>query len=140
MGRIRFGRNFKFRDVTKAIGNDRMMREAGEMLAMRIENRTLSGVDENRRSFIPYTDAYARRKGERTVTLHGPQSRMFRDFGVVEVGPKRFGLGFRTRLSELKGLVHDQGLGTQPKRPWAGVPAAWVTELLQFIRARIRIR
>ncbi len=50
MARVSVKRNFHFTDILAEVTPTASeMREAGEALAVKIENRTLSGVDENGR-------------------------------------------------------------------------------------------
>jgi hypothetical protein len=139
MARVRVRSNFKFADITKQAATASTMREEGERLAVEIENRTLSGVDEDRRKFAPYSPEYQRREkfGSSTVDLHRT-GRMFSDFGVVKANRNGFSLGFRTSKSDQIASYHDEGTKNMPQRKFIGVPASWVTALLRRIRERIK--
>src|SRR5207244_1054105 len=96
MARAKVSRNFKFVSLSVLEGAEAEMRAAGVQLSVDLENRALSGRDENGRAFAPYAAGTVRDKhGDRTVTLHRT-SRMFGDFGVLQVTARGFGLGFKT--------------------------------------------
>jgi len=81
MARIKVSRNFRVGDLVKyALPTTSDMRAAGEQLAVKIENRTLSGKDEDGRKFAPCADSTGK---SGPVTFHDT-SRMFADFGVIK--------------------------------------------------------
>ena len=140
MARFTVRRNFKFADILKDVSpTEAYMRKLGEQLAVRIENRTLAGLDEDGKPFAPYSPEYQARKkyGRSTVDLH-LASEMFKDFGVVSATSKRVALGFRTERSERLAAYHEAGAGHLPVRKFLGVPAAWVRELLGPLGRRLR--
>ena len=149
MARLRVRRNFRFSDLIDQRGSADVMREAGLRLAVKIENRTMSGLDERGRRFAPYSPAY--RKGVKRggvvrfasksigpVDLH-LTGQMFRDFDVVQVTAKSVGLGFRGSESGKKADWHESGAGRLPVRKFLGVPDVWVADLVQFISRKLRI-
>jgi hypothetical protein len=137
MARIRIRKNFTFADLLDDVTpTEREMRKAGEELAVKIENRTLRGRDENNQPFAPLAQP---KYGSDRSTLHDT-SRMFEDFGVVEASRKRFVLGFRSRRSERIAEYHQHGTRRMPARPFLGVPARWVTDLVRALVRRRRRR
>ena len=74
------------------------MRQAGEELAVKIENRTLAGRDEN--------DALPPWHNRRTARTFSRVA-MFKDFGVTSATRRGFTLGFRSRRSERIAEYHQ---------------------------------
>ena len=134
-------RNFKFVDLIKMDNPQTVMREAGERLAVQLENRTLSGRDENNRAFKRYSPEYQRRAkfGRSTVDLHGaPTSAMWSDFGVVRAHRTGFALGFRSDKSALKAIWHEGGTTRGlPVRKFLGVPESWITSLKRWVVSKL---
>jgi len=138
MARMRLTRNFKFVDLIKIDGGSSVLREAGERLAVKVENRTMSGIDEDGRSFAPYSPAYAKRKLSRTVNLHGePRPQMFADFGTTRATATGFTIGFRSAESQKKALIHQTGAGSMPERRFMGVPANWIADIKAWVVAHL---
>lgn len=135
MARVRIRRNFKFVDLLDDIApTERDMRKAGEQLAVKIENRTLRGLDENNREFIELAEP---KYGSTRADLHDT-GKMFEDFGVVEASRKRFVLGFRSKRAEQIAGFHQHGTSKMPARPFLGVPRRWVTDIFRALIRRRR--
>lgn len=137
MARMTVKRNFSFAKVLDDLQpSEADMREAGEQLAVKIENRTLAGLDEDGRRFAPY--ARGRRKfGKRAVDLHDT-GRMFQDFGVVKATRRMFALGFRSRRSERIADWLSSGTSRMPARRFLGVPASWIDDLIRTLKRQLR--
>ena len=128
MARVRVTRNFKFTELLDDIApTEPLMRQAGEELAVKIENRTLAGRDENDRPFPLRTTGGPR----------GPSSRvaMFKDFGVTSATRRGFTLGFRSRRSERIAEYYLHAMPSRmPARAFCAVPARWVRDIIRRLR------
>ena len=135
MARIVVRKNFRFENALKDLTpTERDMRRAGEELAVKIENRTLSGRDENNQPFAPLAQP---KYGKDKADLHDT-GQMFGDFGVVKATTKSVGLGFRTRRSERIADYHQAGTRNMPARPFLGVTDRWVADIMRRLFRRRR--
>ena len=104
------------------------LRGAGVEIAVRVQNRTMDGRDEDNRKFTPYTAKYAEWKGVRpsdvTLYLSGD---MLNNLDVLDATSRSVAVGFRDR--DLKDRAkHNEARG----RRFLGVPNSWLTDIKRY--------
>ena len=107
---------------------DGVMREAGEYLAVQIENRALGGRDEAGNRFVPYTAAYAKAKNVSTTAVDLRRSgEMFAALGTLSHSRTHVRVGFRSAE------MSDRARYNEKRRRFMGIDKRW----LQDVRRRI---
>ncbi len=134
MARIRITRNFKLESIIREAVPPQLLRQEGERIAGRIRSRTLSGLDENNKTFAAYQSGRKER-----VDLHDTGQMLVQDLGVIKVLKTFVGLGFRTQRSEDIAEKHETGAGTLPVRRFMGVPTAWINDLVDTVKRGLRL-
>jgi len=105
------------------------MRQAGEMVAADIRERTASGRDADGRGFAPGTDGAP-------VDLRA-SGQMLDDLVVTEATDQRVRVGFKTDRSERIAALHESGTRNMPARPFVGVSRAMVERVMRLLKARM---
>jgi hypothetical protein len=121
-------------------------RVIGLQLCAKIENRTLSGVDEQRRAFHPYSEDYGTRVKHRLRPVDLRRTgKMLGDLDVVVATSHRIGIGFRSAEAEQRAEYHD-GLaghdgkrGSNPLRRFLGLQPSWIDEIVRRIKSGMRL-
>ncbi len=104
------------------------MRKIAGDLTYRIQQRTLSGRDEDNRAFAPYA-ADGPKSGQR-VTLEDTGA-MLGEMGPTHVTATSTRVGWTDAdLEEIAGY-HQRGTKKMPRRSFIGVPLAWVREAVR---------
>jgi hypothetical protein len=143
--RITVSRNFRL--TTGRAMSVTTAKECGLYLAAQIENRTRSGRDDLGKSFIEYSDDYAKRVKHRKRPVDLVHTgKMLGDLGVVVATNTRIGIGFTSAEAEQRAEYHD-GLaghdgkrGSNPLRRFMGVQPSWITEVVRRIRTALPFR
>lgn len=104
----------------------------------RIQERTESGMDKEGRSFTPYSDAYAKRKGvsagDVDMTLFGD---MLSDMDIVNMSSQTVTLGFPDETENAKAFNHTTG-DTVPKRDFFGLPQKDLREIARRFSSELK--
>lgn len=135
-------RNFRFADIKGKLASPATMRTVGLNIAVHIVRRTMSGIDEQGRRFVPYAKSTKRRKlsyGSGAVDLF-ESGDMLNDIGVTKVTAKSVRVGFSSKEMEQRARHHEEGHGNLPVRRFMGVSHAWVLEAVKTIQRGLRLK
>lgn len=109
--------------------------DIGQAVLDRIIERTQDGMDKAGRSFYPYSDAYAKKKGvsagDVDMTLFGD---MLAAMDILEIESSKIFLGFTDELENAKAFNHING-DTVPKRDFFGLPKKDLKEIASRFRS-----
>ena len=98
------------------------LRAAGVEIAVKVQNRTQGGKDENNARFKPYTPAYAKQKGVGVTQVDLYRSGdMLNNLDVLEVTDHSVAVGFSDSAMKQR-AEHNEARG----RKFLGVPASWI--------------
>lgn len=109
------------------------MARIGVDLAIKVENRTERGLDEQNRSFAPYRPSTIREKGSSRVNLRGAHggSHLLDDLGPTRVTETSVRVGFSSpRNEEIAGYLTG-GTSRMAARPFLDVPRQWIRDALR---------
>lgn len=135
-GTVRAHANFRLRSIEWS--NEVTMKEVGNRIAVRVVNRTLSGLDEDGAPFAPYKAHKGKGRWGKgpsdPVTLHDTGA-MLANLGPVDVTQRSVRIGFSDPAQEAKARAHDSGVPRRglPQRRFLGVPEDWVKEIIEFV-------
>jgi hypothetical protein len=130
---VRIRRQFDIRKFSKRVRPTKaMMLRAGNRHKKEVKDRTRGGLSQNRRSFAPYSAAYARQKGQTNVDLWLTGA-MQRGYKVIEVDRHHYRLGWTDPELEARGLAHQRGTGRLPARRWLGVSDTFLKSQRTFL-------
>jgi len=100
----------------------RGLEQAGENLKEVIIRRTSSGLDFQRKRFIPYSEAYSKLKNKTRVDLQDT-NKMLQNIATKTISKNRVSVYFRSQYEAEKALYHQTGTGKLPKRKFFGFDA-----------------
>lgn len=124
-----------------------VMRDAGRDLAVKIINRTFSGVDEDGKRFAPYSPDYAAQKNVSPTNVTLLRSgEMLNGLDVVSYTDRHVTIGWRDptlrdRASyqenpsggRHQSTVTGQFMKGRPARRFLGIPKGWVTDFKRYL-------
>lgn len=133
--RIRVSRNFTMA-VPRCIRPE-TARTIGLWLLVQIENRTISGLNETRSSFAPYSARYGKEvKGRMRPVDLKRSGDMLGDMDVVAATSHRIALGFNSDAMAQRAAYHDSLASRRkmPLRRFLGVQQSWIEEVVKRLR------
>lgn len=133
---VKWGRGGAYNGEIRKIKfvDEQTMLDAGNWLAVQLENRAGSGRDEAGSRFKPYSARYAAWKGvSRTAVNLRLSGDMWRSFGALWATRNKVRIGFAAKAMEARARYNEQ-LG----RKFLGVEPKWLTEIRRRIATGIR--